>query len=268
MNSFFKKIIILISFLFVISCSISSKSYVEQKIDKNNKNIISHISKQNSELENKISEIKILMDSSKYYYDQNSFLIKNLTNRYNLIIKEVSSLDAKKSLDINSIFKRMNSLDKKFQQLQYYVSKNENNSNQIQDTVIISDSKIASGKMEEMKVDIDTLFYKFNRLQNEFDLLVKDLSLIENSMMDIVKYSTNRVKTEINNDNEIIRQNVNNLNTNQDSLFNLYKDIVDSIDSLKINNNLMKNDTILIKEIQIDHKDSLDLNDPLQFKIE
>jgi len=97
---------------------------------------------------------------------------------------------------------------------------------------------------------------------------VKDLSLIENSMMDIVKYSTNRVKTEINNDNEVIRQNVNNLNTNQDSLFNLYKDIVDSIDSLKINNNLMKNDTILIKEIQIDHKDSLDLNDPLQFKIE
>ncbi|MDA3871663.1 MAG: hypothetical protein PF551_04855, partial [Candidatus Marinimicrobia bacterium] len=165
-------------------------------------------------------------------------------------------------------FKRMNSLDKKFQQLQHYVSKNENNSNQIQDTVIISDSKIASGKMEEVKVKIDSLHYKFNRLQNEFDLLVKDLSLIENSMIDIVKYSTNRVKTEINNDNEIIRQNVNNLNTNQDSLFNLYKDIVDSIDSLKINNNLMKNDTILIKEIQIDHKDSLDLNDPLQFKIE
>jgi len=161
MNRFLKNIIILISFLFVSSCSISSKSYVEQKIDENNKNIISNISKQNSELEDEISEMKILLDSSKYYYDRNSFLINNLTNRYNLIIKEISSLDAKKSLDINSIFKKMNSLDKKFQQLQYYVSKNENNSNQIQDTVIISDSKVASGKMEILYF-INLTDYKMN----------------------------------------------------------------------------------------------------------
>ncbi len=252
---------VLITFLFVIGCSISSKSYVEKKIDENNEDIIHQLSKQNSDLKNKISKqnsdlksdiskMEILLDSLKYYYDQNSFLIINLTDRYNLLTKEISSLDAQRSLNASSIFKKMNSLNKKFQQLQYFVSQNKNYTSHPQDTVIVSNSKITNSEMENVKVNIDSLHYKFSRLQNEFDLLVKDLSLIENSIMDIIKYSTNRIKADINQKNKIIRQNVKNIHTDQDSLFNLYNDIVDSIDSLKNNGELNKNNSL-------QHKDSL-----------
>lgn len=248
--NFLKRIMILITFLLVISCSISSKSYVEKKIDTNNKKFISKISKQNSDLKSEISKMEMLLDSLKYNYEQNSFLITNLTNRYNLLTKEISSLEAKKSLDINSIFKKMSSLDKKFQQLQHFVSKNKNYKNQSQDTIVVSDSKVTNSKTKDVRANIDSLHYQFNKLQNEFDLLVKDLSLIENSMMDIIKYSTNRIKADINKKNKIIRQNVKNIHTDQDSLFNLYNEIVNSIDSLKDNSKLIKIDSL-------QHKDSL-----------
>ena len=249
MYFFIKKIIILISALFIISCSTSSKLFVEQKIDENNKKIISQISMDNLDLENEISEMKIKLDSLQYSYDQNSLFLTNLINRYHLLKNEISSFEAKNSLHISSVLKRVNSLDKEIQQ---FVLNNDNNLPKSSGIPVSQFKEISSIEIKEINNNIDSLNYQYHKLQNEFDLLVKDLSLIEKSMIDVVGYSTNRVKNEIEKENDVIRQNLIDVHKNQDSLYIFVNKIINSIDTINMNIEQMKIDTLLNAKIKND----------------
>ncbi len=235
-----KKILIFLPILLILNCSISSKLYVEQKIEENNKNIISQISDNNSDIKDEISEMKVKLDSMQYYYDQNSLYISNLTNRYHLLKSEISGYEAKSSLYISSVFKKINSLDKKIQQFVLLNDKVLTNSTEIPDSQF---KQISNIEIQDLNNNIDSLNFRYYKIQNEYNMLVKDLTLIERSMIDIVRYSTNRLKNEVEKENELLKNDIEKIYSKQDSINILINDVKKDVKILNSNNIFINRET-------------------------
>jgi len=235
-----KKILIFLPILLILNCSISSKLYVEQKIEENNKNIISQISDNNSDIKDEISEMKVKLDSMQYYYDQNSLYISNLTNRYHLLKSEISGYEAKSSLYISSVFKKINSLDKKIQQFVLLNDKVLTNSTEIPDSQF---KQISNIEIQDLNNNIDSLNFRYYKIQNEYNMLVKDLTLIERSMIDIVRYSTNRLKNEVEKENELLKNDIEKIYSKQDSINILINGVKKDVKILNSNNIFINRET-------------------------
>ncbi|MEA1986144.1 MAG: hypothetical protein U9N76_01485 [Candidatus Marinimicrobia bacterium] len=276
MNKNIIQIVLFILMIFLIGCSISSKSYVdeqikisnrktEKKTEKNTQKIIDQLNEQNTELSKDVIEMQIKIDSLQSGYDKNLLLLTNLTKRYDLLKNEINSIKTRKSYNINTILKKVNSMHRNFQQLEAYIFNNDLKGKGG------SNSKTAgfvNYKNEYFDESIDSLFYKYNRLKYEFDLMVLDLTLVEKSVIDIIRYSTNRVKSDITRDINIIENDVNKISIKQDSLFVLYKGISDS-NNINFDNNgdsgineFIENDTLFNSQ-----NDSLKLNDSLKIDV-
>lgn len=276
MNKNIIQIVLFILMIFLIGCSISSKSYVdeqikisnrktEKKTEKNTQKIIDQLNEQNTELSKDVIEMQIKIDSLQSGYDKNLLLLTNLTKRYDLLKNEINSIKTRKSYNINTILKKVNSMHRNFQQLEAYIFNNDLKGKGG------SNSKTAgfvNYKNEYFDESIDSLFYKYNRLKHEFDLMVLDLTLVEKSVIDIIRYSTNRVKSDITRDINIIENDVNKISIKQDSLFVLYKGISDS-NNINFDNNgdsgineFIENDTLFNSQ-----NDSLKLNDSLKIDV-